>query len=326
MKYYLGALLCVIIGFSSMAQGALPESFFDGKAVVLVSTDPAAAPALTWKQLADSLHSALVDAGADPIAYYELEAIALSEDRQAAYAKAFEAREVKNVLFITRTKTKFAVHMSPFSGDGKIIPNSSLYGLETNAIDDLRANLTSIGENVRSKNLLVIDVPEFGAELDASSTASMEYLQEYPLNLEIFKTGIPISGSSATESLISLFRFDLFGKTAADVLREQSAQKETLEAILESNYPYDYIWLTEAKTNQELIADRVQFVLDKVEGRESDLMESMGLEPTPGSERRVVVKYFIKLLVRDELYLGTTWDANSDWRKSLENFLKNLNK
>ncbi|MFC3879904.1 NTPase [Algoriphagus namhaensis] len=326
MKYYLPLLLSILISFEANAQGALPESFFDGKAVVLVSVDPAAEPALTWRQVADSLHSSFVEAGADPVAYYELETIALSEDRQATYAKAFEQRQVKNILFITRSKAGYAVHMSPFSGDGKIIPTAALYGLESDNIDELRSRLSAIGESVRTKNLLVIDVPEFGEVLDAAASVSLKYLQEYPLNLEVFKTGVPISGSSATESLISYFRFDLFGKSPEDVLREQSAQKATLESILESNYQYDYVWLTEAKTNQELIADRIQFVLSKVEGRESDMMASMGLEPTPGSERRVVVKYYIKLLVRDELYIGTTWDADSDWRKALENFLKNLNK
>lgn len=326
MKYYLAALLSLAICSVALGQGALPESFFDGKAAVLVSVDPAANPAMTWQQLADSLHSAFVEAGADPVAYYELETIALSEDRQAAYAKAFETREIKNIFFITRTKSSTSVHLGIFSGDGGVIPSTSLFTLASPDLDLLRSQIAALGENARSKNLLVLDVPEFGEVLDASAAVSLKYIADYPLNLEIFKTGVPIAGSSATESLISYFRFDLYGKTPEDVLREQSSQKASLEAILAANYPYEYVWLTEAKTNQELIADRIQFVLAKVEGRESDLMESMGLEPVPGAERRVVVKYYLKLLVRDELYIGTTWDADPDWRKALTNFLTPINK
>ncbi len=326
MKFYLGVLLSICLWQVGNAQGALPETFFDGKAAVMVSVDPAAQPAMTWRQLADSLHTSLVDAGADPVAYYELETIALSEDRQAAYAKAFEARQIKNIIFITKTKRTVAVHMSSFSGDGKIIPSTSLFGVQGADLEEARSTLESIGDNVRSKNLLVIDVPEFGEVIDASASVSLKYEQGYPLNLEIFKTGVPIAGSSATESLISLFRFDLYGKSEADVLAEQASQKSALESILSSNYPYEVVWLTEARTNQDLISDRIQFVLDKVEGREADLMESMGVEPSPGSENRVVVKYFIKLLVRDEIYIGASWDADPDWRKSLQNFLSNLKK
>ncbi len=326
MKYYFTLLLSLAISFGIMAQGGLPESFFDGKAVVMISVDPASKPTLTWNQLADSLHTGLIDAGADPVAYYELETIALSENRQAAYAKAFESRQIKNIIFITQTKRGLSVHMGPFSGDGKIIPSSSLYGVQGADLEEVRSSLAAIGEGVRTQNLLVIDVPEFGESLDDAASAQLTYLPDYPLNLEIFKTGVPIAGSSATESLISLYRFDLYGKSEADVLQEQASQKATLESVLNSSYPFEYVWLTEAKTNQELISERIQFVLSKVEGRESDLMESMGLEPRPGSETRVVVKYFIKLLVRDELYIGNEWDADPDWRKALSNFLSPLKK
>ncbi len=76
-----------------------------------------------------------------------------------------------------------------------------------------------------------------------------------------------------------------------------------------------------------MIEDRVQFILLKVEGREADLMQSMGLELSPSTDRsRTVVKYYIKLLVRDELYIGPEWDADPDWRVSLRKFLKNLKK
>ncbi|MFT7364478.1 MAG: hypothetical protein ACI9UV_002688, partial [Algoriphagus sp.] len=108
---------------------------------------------------------------------------------------------------------------------------------------------------------------------------------------------------------------------------EQANQKSGIEEILKQEYAYQVEWLTEAKTNQELIEDRVQFILLKVEGREADLMQSMGLELSPSTDMsRTVVKYYIKLLVRDELYIGPEWDADPDWGVSLRNFLKNLKK
>jgi hypothetical protein len=53
----------------------------------------------------------------------------------------------------------------------------------------------------------------------------------------------------------------------------------------------------------------------------------MGLEPLSGEEgSKTVVKYYIKFLVRDELYIGPEWDADTDWRVALTRFLENLKK
>jgi hypothetical protein len=119
----------------------------------------------------------------------------------------------------------------------------------------------------------------------------------------------------------------MYGKSPERILAEQAAQKAGIEQVLKQEYPHQVAWLTEAKSEQELIRDKVQFLLVKVEGREADLMKSMGLEPkTDADASQIVVKYYIKLLVRDELYIGPEWDADPDWKVALNNFLKNLKK
>jgi hypothetical protein len=56
-------------------------------------------------------------------------------------------------------------------------------------------------------------------------------------------------------------------------------------------------------------------------------MRSMGIQPLEGEEGiKTVVKYYIKFLVRDELYIGPVWDADPDWRIALTQFLENLKK
>ena len=328
MKYISSALLFLVSFGVVVGQGGLPASFFDGKSVVVVSTDPGARPVLSWKELADSVHVHLVEAGADPVAYFELEQVALSEARQADYAKAFAQRQVKNVILVTRKKESLSIHVGPFSGDGKIISSTALYGITGKDWDEAGAQLAESAKATRSKNLLVIDVAEF-PQISTQETAQSEqkFLPRNPLNLEVFKLGIPLEGSSAETGYLSYFRYDLLGKSQEAILAEQNAQKTQIQGIFENLYPHQIEWLTEAKTNEQLVRDRVQFILVKVEGRQSDLMASMGLEPIGGEEgSKTVVKYYIKLIVRDELYIGPEWDADSDWRVSLTNFLNNLKK
>jgi hypothetical protein len=325
---YIGTLFLFISLISlSPAQGTLPESFFDGKAVVLISSDPGTRPILTWKQLADSVHTSLVAAGADPVAYFELEQVTVSEEVQADYAKVFSARQVKNIILVTRQKNQTSIHVGPFSNNGQMIPSTALFGKVGQTYTETISQFATIGEGLKSKNLLVLDVPEFLNISAQEATATLKFLPRNPLNLDVFKLGIPIEGSSAQSGLLSYFKYDNYGKSQETILAEQANQKSGIEEVLKQEYPFQVEWLTEAKTNQEMIADRVQFILMKVEGREADLMQSMGLELSPSTDlNRTVVKYYIKLLVRDELYIGPEWDADPDWRVALRNFLNNLKK
>lgn len=328
MKYSLSFLFFIAIVSSTRSQGALPLSFFDGKSVVVVSSDPSARPSMSWQMLADSVHSFLVRAGADPVAYFELEQVALSEASQADYAKAFLQRQIKNVILVTRQKRKLSIHVGVFSGDGKIIASTGIFGVSGTDWTEAGNFLVETGKGTKSKNLLVIDVPEF-PQISSQETAqsTQKFLSRNPLNLEVFKLGIPLEGSTVETGAISFFRYDLFGKSEATILSEQAVQKTEIQSIFERLYPYPIQWLTETKTSQQLLADRVQFVLVKVEGRQSDLMKSMGLEPLEGEEGlKTVVKYYIKFLVRDELYIGPKWDADPDWRVALTQFLENLKK
>jgi hypothetical protein len=325
MKNLLFILLFFFQIFHLNAQGTLPESFFDGKSVVLVSSDPGARPIMTWTQVADSVHQSLVAAGADPIAYFELEKVALSEAVQADYAQSLNKRMVRNIIIITRQKNSSSIHVGMFSADAKIITSTSLFGIQAADLKVASDQFSALSQNRESNNLLVIDVPEFLAISNDETSSNQKFIATNPLNLDVFKLGVPIDGTSAESGFLSYFRYDMYGKTQATILAEQASQKAGIEQILKSDYPNQVEWLTEAKTVDELIKDKVQFVLMKVEGRESDMMKSMGVESASNSPR-IVYKYYIKLLVRDELYVGPEWDADPDWRVALRNFLSNLKK
>lgn len=327
MKYLFFIFGLFGVCFSVFSQGTLPETFFEGKSVVLVSNDPGARPMLSWQQVADSLHTALVKAGADPVAYYELEQVTLSEEIQADFAKAFLQRKVKNIIFVTRKKSEVSIHVGSFSEDGKMINSTALFGISANDVPAASEQFSALGKGKKSKNLLVIEVAEFPRISTQEPVSTLRFLPRNPLNLEIFKLGIPIEGSSAQSGLLSYFRYDLYGKSQEAILAEQEAQKSGIQQVLEQEYPYQTEWLTEAKPDQELISNKIQFVLTKVEGREADLMKSMGLDPAGLADpTRNVVKYYIKFLVRDELYIGPVWDADPDWKKALLDFIKNLKK
>ena len=327
MKYSYALLFFLLVSTFAQGQG-LPPTFFEGKSIILVSNDPGAKPAITWQALADSIHPYLVLAGGDPVGYFELEQVALSPALQAAYAKVFLERQIQNVVLITRQKELVSIQVGKFSGEGKIIENTSLFGISGKDWKTAGQQFAGIGTAVPTKNLLVADLAEFSTLGPQSVAAnSQKWISKNPLNLDVFRLGVPLEGTSAINGPINSYRYEVYGKSPETLLADQSAQKVGLEEIFSSKYPHEVAWLVETKTNQELLADRIQFLLVKVEGRQADLMKSMGLEPITGEEgAKTVVKYYIRFLVREELYLGPSWDADPDWRVSLHQFLDNLKK
>ncbi|WP_245949209.1 NTPase [Echinicola strongylocentroti] len=318
-------------------QTQLPEHFLDGKAVILISNAPDARPIMQWKAIAREVHPALVEAGGDPVAYYELEELILSEEIQRAYATIFSQRLIRNILILTRKSNgDFYINILEYSGNESIVSAGSSWTMEANDIQILKERVVAAGKGMRSKNLMALDVPTFlpplvgGAEGASTAPAnnnaiSGRFVAENPLNLDIFKLGIPLSGASGENALLTRYRYDLYGKSNDEVLAAQKAEKANLERIFDQYYEHQTVFLTEIRSDKQLISDRIQFVLTRVEGREADLMESMGLDPASlENTDRIVVKYYIKFLVRNELYIGPKWDADPNGQTALINFLKNL--
>lgn len=328
MKYVFALLFLGLSFQSGFSQNSPLDGFLDGKSVVLISSSPAARPSMTFKSLADEIHQALIEAGGDPVAYYELENVALSETTQAAYAASFSKRLIKNVIILTRKESSEAsIHIMPFTGDKNIVSSGADWSISADNLEELKERVASIGTTRKSKNLLVVEIPEFlaGVSSHEASNRTSAYLPRIPLNLDVFKLGVPLMGASGESGFLTTFRYDLLGKSQEQILAEQKVEKEGLTAILEHRYPYEIEFLTAPRTNTELIEDRVQFVLMRLEGREGDLLENMGLDPKQSTDpNRLVIKYYIRFLVRNELYIGPVWDADPDWEIALTNFLEQI--
>lgn len=327
---YLATILCIGIIFNLRAQSPLPESFLDGKSVVLISNSPQAVPSMTWREIAELIHPALVEAGGDPVSYYELESITLSEDVQQGYAAAFLKRQVKNIVLLTRKANgQVFLHIAPFTQNRNLIPAGGVWVNSHPQLEGLVQAISASGKGVRSKNLLALEVPEFlpqeGSVAGGGSAGNRRFFARNPLNLDVFKLGIPLTGAVGEGAILSAYRYDQLGRTAEELTAAQAEEKAGMEAIFKAFYPYQVEFLNAPKADADLLRERIQFLLVKVEGKEGELMKSMGLAiDNPDSRPNIVVKYYIRLIVRDELYIGPTWDAHPDWRVALRQFLENL--
>jgi len=326
MKYLSTAIFVWLFSSSVFGQSGPMEVFLNGKSVVLVSASPAAIPSYSWENIGEEIHRSLVKSGADPIAYYELEDVVLSEATQATFAETFNKRIVLSVIVITRTKDgSFHLQAFPFSGDRNILRMGQSLSTTASTMEEFKDNIAALGRNQETGNFLVLEVPEFPPSPTGTGSSNATYLKQAPLNLNVFKLGVLLTGASGESGFLTTFRHDLFGKSPQQREAEQSAERQGLEEVFRDVYTHQVEFLTEALSNQELIQNRIQFMLMRIEGREGDIMETMGVSIPPDTDvNRIVVKYYIKFLVRNELYIGSEWDASPNWRDALTAFLTQI--
>src|SRR5690554_3602557 len=242
MKYISAIFFLMLYPVLSFSQNSPLDGFLDGKSVVLISAAPSAKPILSWDSLAFKIHGALVEAGGDPVAYYELENIILSEGTQAGYASQFAKRLVKNIVVITRkADAELFIHIMPYTGDKNIVAPGTAWSASAPNLEALKDRITAAGGNRQSKNLLVIDVPEFFQNASKAEIAANnpEFLPRNPLNLDVFKLGVPLSGSTGDWGYLTTFRYDLLGKTQEQIIAEQKTEMQGLQKIFENHYPFE---------------------------------------------------------------------------------------
>ncbi|MEX0883291.1 MAG: NTPase, partial [Cyclobacteriaceae bacterium] len=263
MKYISVIGYLCFFSLQSLGQNTVLDGFLEGKSSVLISASSSAEPAYSWKELAENLHLSLVEAGGDPVAYYELEDAILSDAVKNAHASYFSKRLIKNIVLIIRKNDgTFYLHIYPFSQDNNIIHQGSNWFSSADNLESFSAEIASIGDGKKSSNFLVLEVPEYPAipGLEQSSEGA-GFIRQAPLNLDAFKLGVMLTGASGDEGLLTTFRHDLYGKPAGQIEAEQKAERQGLETIISEVYPYAVEFLTVPQSNQALIQDRIQFIL-----------------------------------------------------------------
>lgn len=326
MKYLSTAIFVWLFSSYVFGQIGPMEVFLNGKSVVLVSASPVAIPSYSWENIGEEIHLSLVESGADPIAYYELEDMVLSEATQSTFADNFNKRIVQSIVVITRKNDgSFHLHVFPFSGDRNILRMGQSLSSTASTIEEFKDNVAALGRNQETGNYMVLEVPEFPPSPTGAGSSNATYLKQAPLNLNVFKLGVLLTGASGESGFLTTFRHDLFGKSPEQREDEQNAERQGLEEVFRDVYTHQVEFLTEALSNQELIQNRIQFMLMRIEGREGDIMQTMGVNIQQNTNvNRIVVKYYIKFLVRNELYIGSEWDASPNWKEALMGFLSQM--
>ena len=150
----------------------------------------------------------------------------------------------------------------------------------------------------------------------------------------------PIKGRRA-----EFFSLSVKGTKMAVPVFNNPLQDQELKAVLDGEYPFDFVLVDPSISEEELKKDGFQYVLYNAHSQAKNVHDLLGYESDKSisvyatihheknkNEVRTipldqyVYKYYLKHLISGTTYLGTEWDVSATWRQALLNHLRSYKK
>ncbi|MEO9872387.1 hypothetical protein [Ekhidna sp.] len=290
-----------------------------------------------YKKMLSQVHKGFVTMGIDAVFYLNHQDLVASNSSFNSYVELFNRRKVKFLIFITKNNTGYALAMSAFNGNRKMIEsNADVFYLEGT---DLFSILLNMGKEIRRadyplNNFLIPEKPNY---LQGLSTVENTLLKNYPGQLR--------------RSILAVERFALLDSTKtldSKVLAKIKAYNKNifkknmeLEKIMTA-YPYEYV-LIDPMSDDELKRNRYQFLLRSVHSSARSVRQMLDYDVLPSETGFVsiipimpdqtkvktipsdalVYKFYVRQNISKNVHVGE-WDADVTWQSALKNMIGNL--
>lgn len=318
----------------------LPEQINRERSVAIVSVpdeDNGFRKVGDWISLSNDAHLAFATMGIDVVLYVNQYDLLASGNSRASFAKLFLDRNIKSIIFLTKSENDFEMVIAKFNGHASLIDNQSDVFFLANA--SLTGLLFETGKEVRRSgykkdNFLIPGKPSLAPGV---SIAEKAVLQNYPgilrrskLSVERFaKVDVPENASAAIREQLNNYN------------QQIDIDNAELDSIMKS-YPYSYETI-EPMNDEDLLRARRQFVLRSVSGpaqtlrlmfdykvdpSETDFVSVIPIMPDqtrakPIPKNGIVHKFYIRQNISKNIHVGE-WDADISWQSALENMIGNL--
>ena len=301
----------------SLQYGAeLPDEILQTKSLVLVKVPPKNTQTYlrgNWKKLAELVQPGFKKAGIDAVVYHYIEDIYSGKESYLSFIEDFKKRGLENIVFLVKEPANYRIVLTKMS-EGEQLIKSGQKAWQTQHADLAVAldNLYKAAANASQdrENLLILEVPEFGAMTSPIKGRRGEY---YDLNFSSEKLAIiPFADTAQINQVMA-------------------------------DYPYKYGFVDANTADTKLRSDGYQYILYYVHTTGKEVKEMLGYNTTDtetayvsevvkDGQARVnsynintpVYKFYIKHIYSGNVFLGKKWDAAPTWQQALTNYIDNL--
>ncbi len=251
--------------------------------------------------------------GIDAIAYFPIDFVMAGKDVKKAYNDYFLEREISFLLILEKIPPGYRFTATPFTQTPALVDSSKpAWQVSNKKISDLLTTLLQDSwSNQKKNNFLVNEFPELDIAVDPIKGRRQEF---YAIDLKVDNLAVM-----------------KFGNEAMD---------KQLEQLFIDNWPLRYKIVEAGSDEQELRRKGFLYVLCFVQTRGQAAREVMGYDMSKDEKNYASVTYpnnqlQLKILPRDEVvykfyfrhtengnvFLGTKWDADTNWLDALRNHI-----
>ncbi len=290
-------------------QGAsFPEDMLKTKAAVMLSGTLGIEEG---KKIQVAAQEQFQRAGIDAVAYYDILDVYSGNDTENAFAALLKKRGVGVAIIIHKSPSEYTAYITALGqGTNLFSMGQQAWTLSDADYKRLFSNIYRRASNAGLEriNLLINDVPEPG---QLPKIVTSRRFETYNPNLTIDLLAVPNYYKSPGDSAVA--------------------------AAIMNNYPYKFEYVNPDLTDRDLLDQKFQFRLCRIQTRGSSILRMLDYKGQGDQKElmsiginesrkmpigRPVYKYYIKHLFTGNIYVGEKWDADPDWSKAFENYIQ----
>jgi len=257
------------------------------------------------KLLAERLHKDLLKGHIDAVAYYRWQDLNTGLDATESYLETIRAREIKQIVFLISEAGNFQIYIIPTGEDpGLFAVDKKSWHTSGNSMEEVLGALNAAvrRHDLEIANFLISDTPEYFVDTEVFTKNRFESFQP---DLKLDKLAVPLF-------------------TGIDPENIEEPEDQTLQAIVQAKYPFNYELVRTDLTEDLMKKAGFHYVLRYLHGEEATLMTLLDYRETATNPEKMGYKFYMKHLVTGDIYLGNTWDIQTNWQAALNKHLTNL--
>jgi hypothetical protein len=249
--------------------------------------------------------------GIDAIAYFTKDVVTAGKDPLKAYSQYFEERQISFLLLIEKGSYGYRFTATAFNHKPSLADaGQPAWQVSQPKVNELLTNiLQDAWRSQKKSNYLINDFPETDITVDIVKGRRQEF---YAIDLKVDNLAVPKFGNETMDA--------------------------ALEQFFSANYPLKYKLVDAGSDEQALRRQGFLYVLCFVHTRGEAAKEVLGYDMSKGEKSYASIAYpegqlQLKILAKDEViykfyfrhidngnvFLGTKWDADSNWLDALRN-------
>lgn len=321
--------------FFTINNNYLPKDLLKTKSIVLIKISDGDGKRGNWKKLANEIHYYLRRRGIDPVWYFYFDDIYAGPDLSKSITNALVTREVNNIIIYNRkAELDYDFYITTFTQNPFFFKRGQemlkIRASTPAQINRELAKLIDLKDLVR-ENLMILETPEYFNQMNLIHG---KRFQHYAADLKLDKLAIPDFKNLENEIVPINLPGMPGGKTPTS---GQSEINNELRMIFKK-YPFQHDFIEYNFDESAIRKKGYQFVLLWLHGTESSIQKMLNYSLSMGKENesnvitqktnkttgRLVYKFYIKHIYTGDVYLGNTWDADTNWQKALQRHLDYL--